>query len=1019
MKKRRVILLINLILVLCLCLSGQEPTIDPAALGGLKARMIGPAVMSGRITAIDCVSTDTRTIYVGAAGGGVWKSTNGGVSFSQVFGQNPLSIGCLTIDQKNPDTIWVGTGECNVRNSVSMGAGLFLSQDAGKNWQLMGFKDSERISEIVVDPSDSKTVYVAVMGHLWNAHPERGVYKTTDSGKTWERLLYVDENTGCADLEMDPQETNVLYAAMWEFRRLPYFFNSGGQGSGLYKSTDKGKTWKKIHKGLPDGPLGRIAIAAAPSRPGTLYATVEAKKTALYRSDEMGENWQQVNETLGVTFRPFYFSHLAIDPKDHRTLYIAGLFMGFSEDAGLSVMPRGSVHSDIHAIWVDPGNSQHVLIGTDGGVYQSFNKGQTCTMIACLPVSQFYHVSYDMDTPYNVYGGLQDNGSWYGPAAKFGGAITNKDWTSIGIGDGFHLFRHPKDPDIIYYDWQGGRLTRVNERSGESKDIQPLPMEKGEPEYRFNWNTPVVLSPMDPEILFIGAQFLFKSTDRGDSFQKISPDLTTNDPQKLQQEKSGGLTIDNTTAENHCTIYTIAPSPIDTDIIWVGTDDGNLQLTRDCGKTWQNLVKQIPGLPAHTWCSSIEASRHHAGTAFATFDGHQTGDMKPYVYRTEDFGKTWTSLASPVIQGFCHIIRQDLVKGNLLFLGTEFGLFASIDNGQQWFYLKEALPQVPVRDLAIHPREHDLIIATHGLGIQIIDDITPLRSLTPEVLNAPAAVLACQPARLKNSSISQDFPGDAEFFGDNAPGGATITYYLKKRHIFGDLKLEIIDAAGKVIQTLPTGKRSGLNQVNWGMRLKAPKIPVSPGLPRYLPIGPQVAEGTYTVRLTKVNETFTGKIDVITDSLSGHSKEDRALQHDTLMKVYYLQEDLGYMSDTVDNLDNQVKKMTEAAKGKALPKKLADYREKLDRFHRSIIQHGGITSGEKLMENVIGLYSSIIQYGGRPTQSQIYHVQVLKDRVAGVEKEFKRLTGPELAAVNQGLKEKLKLLNKEDYSKEK
>ncbi len=1023
LKRKTLYLFVALLAVFSLAVDAKDVEIDASAFGGIKARMIGPAVMSGRVTAIDCVTTDTRTVYVGSASGGIWKSVNGGTTFRQVFEKYTMSIGCLTIDQKNPETVWVGTGECNVRNSVSVGTGLYMTRDGGKNWEFKGFKDSERISKIIIDPKNSKILYAAVMGHLWDANQERGVYKTSDEGKTWERILFVDENTGCADLEIDPQEPNVLYAAMWQFRRKPDFFSSGGKGSGLYKSSDRGKTWKRLTRGLPKGPLGRIALALAPSRPGTLYATVEARETALYRSDEMGENWEKVNETLWVKLRPFYFSNLIVDPSDHRRVYIAGLLIGVSEDGGKNVMPRGNVHADIHALWVNPNDPNQLMAGTDGGVYISNNRGNTFTMVASLPVSQFYHVSYDMQTPYNVYGGLQDNGSWYGPAKKYGASILNKDWKNVGIGDGFYVCRHQKDADIVYYTWQGGRLVRYNERTHESKDIQPLPTQKGEPEYRFNWNAAFAQSPTDPETIYMGAQFLFKSSNRGDTWEKISPDLTTNDPQKQQQEKSGGLTIDNTTAENHCTLVTISQSPLEQDLIWVGTDDGNLQVTRSGGKTWTNLVNNIPNLPKNTWCSSVEASHHQPGTAYATFDGHRSGDMKPYVYKTEDFGSTWVSLSAEAIEGYCHVIREDLVNPDLLFLGTEFGLFVTIERGQQWVHLNEALPRVPVMDMTIHPREHDLIMATHGLGIQIIDDITPLRALTAEVLDAPVYILPSRAAIIKSPALVQEFPGDAEFSGDNPPEGAAITYYLKKRHIFGDLKVEILDPSGELVQTLPTTKRRGINRIYWGMRLKPPKTPTAPGLTRYFAQGPEAAEGTYTARLVKVKDTYTGKIEVKADPLAGHSKEDRHLRHETVMKLYDLQEELGYIADTMGSLSEEIEKRVKEGtiKDKNLENKLKNFKSKLDTLHKSIVQYEGIMAGEKLSEKVMDLYSAVIQYGGRPTDSQLYYYAVLKDQVQKVGVKFKGLIDKELAAVNSSLKKKglpiLKPITKEEYKK--
>lgn len=1028
-KNIKTIGLLALFLCAALCLSvpahsaqKKSVTFDSKAFGGFKARMIGPAVMSGRITDIKASPRDSRIIYVGTAGGGIWKSVNGGTTFQQVFKKHTMSIGCLAIDPANPDTVWAGTGECNVRNSVSVGTGIYVTKDGGKNWIFKGLKDSERISKVIVHPEDSKTVYAAVMGHLWNANEERGVFKSTDEGKTWKKILYVDNDTGCADLDMDPQEPGVLYASMWQYRRSPYFFTSGGKGSGLFKSIDGGKTWEKLSKGFPKGHLGRIAVAVSPSRPGTLYALVEAEKTGLYLSNDMGASWKPVNDSNAVAIRPFYFSVLEVDPLDYKRVYTPSMIMFASKDGGKTFnFAMGAYHPDLHAMWINPGDPRHLIIGSDGGIYISRDRGSTFTHVASIPVSQFYHISYDMEEPYNIYGGLQDNGSWYAPSRTFDAmGIQNHHWESVGIGDGFYMFRHPMDKDIIYYSWQGGKFVRVNERTKESKDIQPLPSSKTDPVYRYHWDAAFALSPNDAETIYAGAQFLFKSVNRGDTWQRISPDLTTNDPKKQQQEKSGGLTIDNTTAENHCTIVSIAESPKDKDLIWVGTDDGNVQLTRDGGKTWDNKVKNITGLPAFTWCSFIEPSRFDTGTAFAVFDGHMTGDMTPYVYKTEDYGSTWTSLATPELQGYCHVIVQDHINQDLLFLGTEFGLFVSIDGGMQWAHLTNVLPKVAVRDIKIHPTQHDLILGTHGLGIMVIDDITCFRDLTPDILNTPAAILSSRTAVLETPSIVQEFPGSAGFMGDNPNEGAAITYYLKKRHIFGTMKLEILDEEGHIIKTLPTSKNRGLNRVYWNMRLKRPKVAQAAGLNFNVEVGPMVPEGTYTVRLVKGKQTYTGQIKLIPNPVSAHSKADRKLRQQTVRKLYDMQADLAFAADNIQGLMNQIKDILEKPVNRKLKSTLEKYNRKLESFHHSIVQHKGIMSGEKLRGKVMGLYSSVIQYGGKPSDSQLYYLSVLRERIRSAESGYKTVTA-ELSKINNALKAQkrspLRVMTRDEYDK--
>ena len=646
----------------------EEPVrVGPHIFGELRARSIGPATMSGRIAALDALIDNPNIFYVGAAAGGVWKTLNGGATFKPVFDDHIQSIGAITIDQSNPRNIWVGTGECWVRNSVSVGDGIYKSGDGGDNWECLGLKDSERIAKILIHPQESDTVFVAAMGHLWDANPERGVYRTTDGGKNWKRILYVDENTGCADLAMDPGNPDILYAGMWQYRRWPWFFKSGGPGSGLYRSLDGGQSWKKIHKGFPTGELGRIGIATCPSKPERVYCLVEAGRTALFRSENRGDSWVKVNETKDVADRPFYYSVIKADPKDENKIFILGFNLKISKDGGESFETRGGAHSDFHTLWINPNNTLHLLLGTDGGVYASNDGGDHWDFYRNLPVSQFYHVSVDMQTPYHVYGGLQDNGSWGAPSQGVFG-VTNNEWYQVGISDGFYTWVDQQDPDTIYSEFFAGRILRLKRGTYAIKDIQPMPG-PGEADYRFNWNAPIAVTP---NALYIAGQFLFRSTDKGESWEKISPDLTTNDPRKQNQGETGGLTIDNSTAENHCTIYTVEISPLNEKIIWAGTDDGNVCLTRNGGKSWKNVVKHIPGLPRNTWCSDIEASPFSESTAFAVFDGHRTGDMNTYLYKTNDFGETWQSLATDSLSGYAHVICQDPVRENLLFLGTEF-----------------------------------------------------------------------------------------------------------------------------------------------------------------------------------------------------------------------------------------------------------------------------------------------------------------------------------------------------------
>jgi photosystem II stability/assembly factor-like uncharacterized protein len=1007
--------------------AGAQVRIESATFGGLRARSIGPAVMGGRIAAIDAVPEDPITVYVGAAGGGVWRSKDAGITFEPIFDDYTMSIGAIRVDPSNPDIVWVGTGESWTRNTVSVGTGVYKSTDGGDSWQHMGLEETERIARIVVDPTDGNTVFVCATGHLWNANEERGVYRTRDGGETWERVLYVDEDTGCSDISMDPHAPNVLYAGMWQFRRWPWFFESGGPGSGLYRSLDGGETWQQLTDGLPEGEKGRIAVAVAPSRPNVVYALVEAEETALYRSDDMGATWERMNASMNVQARPFYFAYIVVDPTDHNRVYKPGFVLTMSDDGGESFTSPfssggfggGNVHSDHHALWINPGNPKELILGTDGGVYFSYDRGGSWRFSKAIPVSQFYEVSYDMEIPYNVYGGLQDNGTWMGPSRDPGG-IEARDWEILFGGDGMHVFVDPSDPDFVYVEYQGGNLSRLQKSTGEAKSIKPYPGE-GEPKLRFNWNTPIHVSPNNPGTLYLGAQYLFRTRDRGDSWERISPDLTTNDPDKQKQEESGGLTTDNTTAENHTTIYTISESPQNDQVIWVGTDDGNVQVTRDGGASWANVVGKVPGLPRNTWVSHVEASRFDEAAAYVTFDGHRGGDMRTYVYRTRDFGASWESLATADIEGYAQVIKEDLENPDLLFLGTEFGLYVSVDGGRTWARYATDFPRVAVRDLAIQPRENDLIIATHGRGIWILDDITPLRALTPEVLEADLTLLPTRPAVQTIGGGMSWFSGDDEFVGRNPSEAATIVYYQKKRHIFGDLKIEIYDQEGALITTLSGGKVRGINRVDWPMRLPPPKVPPATAL---VPVfaGPRVPEGTYSFRLIKGKDTYEGRVKLVADPRSPHAAEDRQLQQRTALEIYDMLERLTYVVDAVIDLRDQARERAGRTSG-GTARRLNRYADRLDEFREGLVatSEGGIFSAEeKLRENLGALYGAVNGYAGRPTDSELQRMEVLGRELEEAEQEFARLTSEtELDRLNAQLEkrglEPLELMTREAW----
>ena len=992
----------------------QGVTFDADTFGGLQARAIGPAAMSGRISALDAVGGDRLTIYVGSAGGGLWRSMDGGLVFKPVFDKYAPAIGAVTVDPSNRKIVWVGTGESWVRNSVSPGDGVYRSIDGGDSWTRLGLAETERIARILVHPKDSNTVFVCATGHLFDDHPDRGVYRTKDAGMTWEKVLFVAADTGCGDLAMDAQDASVLYAGMWQFRRSPWSFASGGPRSGLYRSKDGGASWERLTKGLPAGDLGRIGLAVAPAKAGVVFATVESKRTMLYRSDDRGETWVGLSDSSFVNVRPFYYSRLLADPKNPDRLYKLGTTAAVSDDGGKTFSGLGggnptgpSYHSDVHDAWIDPANPERIILGTDGGVYISYDRGSTFRFVGSLPVSQFYHVSHDMAWPYNVYGGLQDNSTWYGPSRAPGG-IANRHWRSLTGGDGFWVFPDPGDPDVVYNEYQGGNLFRIRKSTLEAKDIKPSP-KAGEPRYRFNWNTPIHMSAGTPGTIYYAAQFLFRSRDRGESWERISPDLTTNDPAKQKQNESGGLTPDNSTAENHCTIVSIAESPANSDVIWVGTDDGNVQVTRDGGRTWSNAAAKVPGVPARTWVSSIAASRTGEGTAFVTFDGHMTGDSRPYVFKTTDFGATWTALASPDIKGYVHVVKEDPVNPTLLFAGTEFGLWVSLNGGTGWAQFTGGLPAVAVRDMVIHPREHDLILATHGRGIYIVDDITPLRALTSEVLERDVAFLPTRPSAMAIPVSEFGFNGDAEFAGANPGDGAVIAYYLKRRHLLGDLRIEVLDSGGQVLSAIPGGKRRGINRVEWSMRAKAPRAAPGAGLvPSFGSlIGPRVAPGTYAVRMIKGKDSFSSTVTVVPEPGSRHSDEDRAMQGRTVRTLYGMVERLAFLVDAITGARDQART---AAAGLAdkdpLQGRLSAFAESLDRQRTALVssQRGeGISGEEKLREEIGLLYGNVNVYEGRPTQSQIDRMSVLDAELTAAVGRFEALMAKDGAVVNAQL----------------
>ncbi len=983
-----------------------DAQLDSAFVSSMKARSIGPAGMSGRVAAIDAVVANPKVMYVGSATGGVWKSVDGGLVWKPIFDdQQTSSIGAVAIFQTNPDIVWVGTGEGNPRNSAGVGYGMYRSLDGGATWRHLGLEWSERIHRVVLHPSNPDIAYVAALGPTWSDGDQRGVFKTTDGGATWQRVLYVNERTGAADLVMDPTNPNKLFAAMWEHRRQPWFFSSGGRGSGLYVTHDGGATWKHLgpDHGVPRGELGRIGIAIARNQPNTVYALVEAKRSALIRSDDGGHHWRTVTQGPDIAPRPFYYADIRVDPHNENRLYSIHGRATVSEDGGKTfrtIVPSSIIHGDVHELWIHPHDNQFLLMGNDGGVGISYDRGANWRFVENLPLAQFYHINVDMETPYNVYGGLQDNGSWLGPSQVWrAGGIRNLYWLRVGSGDGFATLNDFADPRYGYSMSQQGFLRRFDKVTGERKDIRPV--HPAGIDLRFSWNAAINVDPFDSTTIYFGSQFVHRSRDGGETWEIISPDLTTNDQEKQRQAETGGLTRDNTGAENHTTITTIAPSPVEPGVIWVGTDDGNVQITRDGGSNWSNVAGRIRDVPPATWVPHIEPSKYDGATAFVVFDDHRRGNWTPYVFRTTDYGRSWQSLATDAIWGFAHAIEQDPVERNLLYLGTEFGLYVSIDGGRTWQRWTHGVPTVPVRALLVHPRDHDLVLGTHGRGVFILDDVRPLRMLAAQPALAASAIHVFEPADAWQHEIADQVgyrsTGHAMFSGDNKDYGVLITFVRNRAQhndVADSMTVEILDAAGTVVRTMQRTAREGINRISWDLRRDGYVAPTSSDTT--MVSGPEMVPGQYTVRISDGERSASAGFTVGLDPRVEIPAAERQAKYAAVTRVG---ERFGMAAEAVRRLRavktgiSQVKQRANGAEAHtALTAGADSLAESVDSLVAKFVDppdlQGIYGGGRTVMQKLQGVYFSLQSSWDAPTEAQRFALaraeQALREAVDAV-----------------------------------
>jgi len=1026
-------------------LSAQGPAGGAApsageAIKALQWRNIGPTAQAGRVPVFVGLPADINTMYVAGAVGGVFKTTNGGVAWKPIFDDQPVaSIGAIAIAPADPNVIYVGTGEGNPRNDASIGDGIYKSIDAGEHWVHAGLPDSEKIARLVVDPRNADVVYACALGREWGPNEERGLFKTTDGGRSWKKVLYKNDLTGCSDVDIDPTNANIVYAGMFTFRRWAWYTESGGGETAVYKSSDGGATWTRlsgpdVSRGLPKGLMDRIGIAVSRSSPNIVYVISETTDEGeLWRSDDAGASWQMVSRDRNINFRPFYYADIRVDPQHPNTVYALAGGLYKSEDGGRTFGRIGAAtHGDHQAMWIDPTNPNRILLGDDGGFQISYDAGRTFDILNNIPFTQFYNVAYDLQVPYHLCGGLQDNGSWCGPSQTPGApGTTRAEWQNVGGGDGFFAVPDLKDPHLVYNNLQGGVISLTDRGTGASWGINPYPGGIGSSgqwmapqKYRFNWNAPIVLSPQDPKTVYYGGNVLFRTKNNGHSWDVISPDLTTND--KAKQQSSGGrIVTDNTAAEFHCTIISIGPSPVDPNVIWVGTDDGNVQVTRDGGKTWTNTVKAMTGLAPNAWINKVEPSHVDAGTAYVSASHWQDGDYAPYFYRTSDFGKTWAKITTGLpARGWSHVIREDPKVRGLLYAGTEFGLFASWNEGAAWTSIRNNMPPVAVRDIAIHPRDNDVIVATHGRGIYILDDAAPLQRIG-QAVQGDAYLFPIRPAIRWAGSSGMFRANERDWIAPNPPAGAWINVYLRQPPK-DPISITIADRTGRTVRVLRNLRAAaGVNRFVWDLRWANPAerpqaaVPGMEGVPAAVrerfgmgSFGPPVLPGEYAVKVVAGGRELSGTVAVSIDPRVQAAPADLEAQLKASFEALALQ---ARVSDVIDRADAMTAQLTaldaQLAKQTPPPAVRAQVTQTLaalktfrdDELARPL-PGLGYRQYPRLREDVQALSGYLTRGFRVPNAGEL---ERMKDLTAQVDQAVAKLNGfiaKEIAAINEAMK---------------